>query len=281
MYSSQPAVPSPVLDFLLRVNAKEKVLDYGMLGDLRGTLDSLVGDYNSSGVSSGLERRARTWLMEYQALDNGVLTSDERAQLARVLEGSTPRTREYRVSRTRAIRWPRLNRTTIIALVVALVLAIAGGIILAAVSSGNTPPAAQSGSVQRNPISQQVPPGTNDLQKLMQKFGPWKQLTPSTQFPQTGSPALLVLESGNYYASENWTIPTNQPGWQPDQSGLVTGVDVQGNYAVIEDQNGNQYVVRIGQPFIFSDNPTTVVRIDPIGNVYTLELTFAKSERYK
>jgi hypothetical protein len=277
-----PALPDSALEFCLLVNGKEKLLDYGMLDAARrDELVAIVGEYSTPrGVTAELERRARAFLFDYRVLANGVLDTRELHQLDEILETEQPTLSQHPTRTRKTIEWPRPNRRGIILLVAALCVALIAIIIAVSVNSGSSAPPAQPGTSGQHQITQVVPPGDTPVQQLVQKYGLTHQITPSAEFPQTGAPGLLLLESGNYYVSETWTIPANQPNWQPDESDLVPGIQMQGQYAVIQDQNDNQYVVKIDQPFVFADDPYHVIRIDSTGHALVLDLAFAKSVRY-
>jgi len=173
-----------------------------------------------------------------------------------------------------------LTRARVITAAAAVVIVIAAVIIAVVGIEGNTHQGEPTpGTAQQNPPAQQIAPGTTDLQNLQKEWGPWQQLTPSDQSPQTGQPALLLLQTGGYFVSMSWTIPANSSGWQQDIGGNVSNVDVHGNYADITDADDNPYIVGINQPFIVSSNPDVVIKIDPTGNVWTMSLSQATALR--
>jgi hypothetical protein len=137
------------------------------------------------------------------------------------------------------------------------------------------PPAATAAG--RPGAAQAVAPGSTDLQALRQDFGPWRQL--SRTGPVTGSPALLLLESGSAYASERWTVPSAATWWAQDIGGNVASVEASGDHATITDADGITYTVGINQPFIISSNPNTVLLIRPDSMVMSMPLAQATAVR--
>jgi hypothetical protein len=137
------------------------------------------------------------------------------------------------------------------------------------------PPAATTAG--RSGAAQAVAPGSTDLQALRQDFGPWRQL--SSTGPPTGSPALLLLESGSAYASERWTVPSTATWWAQDIGGNVTSVAASGDHATITDADGIIYTVGINQPFIISSNSNTVLLIRPDSTVMSMSLAQATAVR--
>jgi hypothetical protein len=135
------------------------------------------------------------------------------------------------------------------------------------------PPTA--GASGRSGAAQGVAPGSTDLQALRQDFGPWRQLTGRL----TGSPALLLLESGSTYASERWTVPSTATWWAQDIGGNVTSSEDSGDHAAITDADGTGYTVGINQAFIISSNPGTVLLISPGGTVMSMSLAQATAVR--
>jgi hypothetical protein len=280
-----PAVPSPALDFCQIVGAKQRTPG-GTAGvavpleeEEQATLDQILAQLALHGVTASLEDQARRFLLVYRERESysPVLSKDERAKLNQVLEPPHVQRPIPSVWPPRSTKRP-LNRRRLATAAVLVVLAAIGGVTAAVLNSADRsgPPA---GTAQQHPPAQQVQPGTTDLQQLKQNYGPWQQLTPSDQKPQTGQPALLLLENGGYFASQKWTVPTDASGWQQDIAGNVNNVDVKGNFADITDADSNPYIVGIDQPFIVSSNPGTVLRIDPTGNVLSMSLAQATAQR--
>lgn len=280
-----PAVPSPALDFCQIVGAKQRTPG-GTAGvavpleqEEQATLDQILIQLGLRGVTANLEDQARRFLLVYRERESysPVLTKEERAQLNQILE--PPRAQRFTPQEwpPRSARRP-INRRPLVIAAVLIALSSVGGVTAYVVASTDRsgPPA---GTAQQHPPAQQVQPGTTDLQQLKQNYGPWQQLTPSDQKPQTGQPALLLLDGGGYFASTKWTVPAGAPGWQQDIAGNVNNVDVKGNYADITDADSNPYIVGIDQPFIVSSNPGTVLRIDPAGSVFSMSLAQATAQR--
>lgn len=158
---------------------------------------------------------------------------------------------------------------------VAIGLAAALGIgISSYVGSHQSGPPTATASGQSG-ADQAVAPGSTDLQALRQDFGPWRQLTAGP----TGSPALLLLESGGAYASERWTVPSTAVWWAQDLGGNVTSVTDTGDHATITDADGINYTVGINQAFIISSNPGTVLLITPGSTVMSMPLAQATAVR--
>jgi hypothetical protein len=173
---------------------------------------------------------------------------------------------------------PRLNwrwnwrLATIVAVAIALAAGLGVGISSYVGSHQSGAPAATGTS---DPAVESVPPGSTDLQALKQDFGPWRQLTG----PLTGSPALLLLDSGGVYASERWTVPSTARWWTTDLGGDVTSVQVAGSRATIADADGVGYTVTINQAFIVASNPDTVLLISPNSTVLSMSLAQATAVR--
>jgi len=122
-----------------------------------------------------------------------------------------------------------------------------------------------------------VPPQSTELQALRQDFGPWRQLTGQL----TGSPALLLLESGSVYASQRWTVSPAAAWWAQDLGGNVTSLAGSGDHATITDADGISYTVRVNQAFIISSNPGTVLLISPGRTVMSMSLAQATAVRQR
>jgi hypothetical protein len=275
-----PADPSPAVDFLATIQAKERIpggaAAFAVLDDAgRATLESLLGSYHDQGLTATLERRARTFLISYREIDKhaGVLDAMERAQLDQILDEPPGSPRVRPAPRGRGMPW----RWAGAALAVCLTIGLSVGVDSYVSSPQSGPPPAAGGP---HPPGQPVPPGATDLQNLKQDYGPWQQLTPSDQRPQTRSPALLLLEDGACFASGQWTVSPGAPGWQPDAGGNVAAVNVSGDHADITDADGNPYIVGINQPFVISSNPGTVLLIDRGGTVMSVSLAQATAVRH-
>ncbi len=285
--------PSSVLDFLAMIDAKERLPggSFAILDEAdRGTLEGLLRIYHEQGPTAALERRARTFLISYRELDKhaGVLDAAERERLARIL-GEPPLARQPPVGQPPvgqppvvgppAVAWRRGTPWRWVSAAGFAVLAAAGlGLGVAGhVSShqAGPPPAVQG----RTLPDQQSAPGGTGLQNLNQEYGPWRQLTPSAADPRTGSPALLLLQDGSYDVSGRWTVPAGAPGWQRAAASEVASVRMVGDHADLTDADGGTWIVGIGQPFVFSATPGTVLRVDPGGEVWSLPLAQATAAR--
>jgi hypothetical protein len=120
--------------------------------------------------------------------------------------------------------------------IAAVAIGLAAGLgigISSYVGAHQTGPPTATGTADSG-VVESVPPGSTDMQALRQDFGPWRQLT--GQF--TASPALLLLGSGNPYASQRWTVPSTATWWAQDLGGNVSSVQDTGDRAAITDADG-------------------------------------------
>ena len=120
--------------------------------------------------------------------------------------------------------WPavRLRWNWRLAALAAAAVVLAAGVgigISRVVSSHQSGPPAATAS-DPSGAGQSVPPGSTNLQELRSDFGPWRQLTGRV----TDGTALLLLEGGDAYASERWTVPSTATGWAQDLGGNVASV---------------------------------------------------------
>jgi hypothetical protein len=264
---------TPALDFLRKVEIWQQPgtgsVPVSMPSSDAKTLRTLLKDVRREGAYPELERQARRWLIGYREL-SPMLDEEQQAQLDVAIDGQPkPALPKSSPAADLRARSRAMNRGFYWAVGVTVVagLIVLGILIVAIVRDANPANPVQQGSQsQAHPAPQQVAPGTTALENLISDWGPWKQLATSQQNPQSGAPALLLLNQGGYYASENWTVPVS-PSWAPDLSGNVTAVDVQGNHAQIEDADGNPWTVTINQPFVFASNPGTILVVNPAGDV--------------
>lgn len=276
-YAKPPASRTPALDFLRKVEIWQQApggtagIAVAMPAGDEVTLNQLLETFRRQGDSAQLEAQARYWLIGYREMQPP-LTGSQQAELDVVVDGLHDEpARDSQISDLRKLV------IGIVAALLILFLAIGGRAIWHAIHPANP---VQNG-VPSLTLPQQVPPGTTDLQNFKSDWGPWKQLAASQQNPQTGAPALLLLEPGTgYFASMNWTVPAGSPAWAPDLGGNIGGVDVRGNYALIADADGTTWVVGVNQPFVFASNPGTVLKIDPTGNVLAIPAAHAIGLRH-
>ena len=288
LWMGYPMMPStPALDFLRRVEVWQKTeggtagVGVAMPAGEETTLDQLLANFRRTGPTAALEEQARYWLIGYRETErfSPTLTTDQKNELDAVIarlpsEPVKARTRrgDFPPPDLHVARWPGDCRSSPAA---SSVLHFGIPAIWHATHPANNVPTVTQG--QQAPPAQQVPPANTDLQNFKSDWGPWAQLPVSQQNPFSGAPALLYMEQGNYYVSKSWTIPANSPAWTPDLGGNVGNEDVEGNHALITDQSGGQWTVTINQPFVFSQNPGSVLRIDPTGKVYTIPEAHATS----
>ena len=168
-------------------------------------------------------------------------------------------------------RWSR-PAAAISAIAIGLAAVLGIGIASYVGSHQSGPPTATSTG---SSAPESVAPGSTDLQALRQDFGPWRQLADGP----TDSPALLLLENGAAYASQQWAVPSGATWWAQDLGGNVTSVSRSGDHAIIEDADGVGYTVGLNQAFIISSNPDTVLLITPSGIVMSMPLAQATAVR--
>jgi hypothetical protein len=268
----RPLPKNPATDFLRKVEVWQQPgtgsVPVSMPGRDSKTLRQLLKEFRYDGPSAQLETQARNWLIGYREL-SPMLNEEQSAQLDVAIDG-LPKPAAHQIKITMpehtddsSRRWANWALAFCAACAVVLLAVMGVGVWRTA----NPPNPVQQGSQsQAHPAPQQVPAGTTALENLETDWGPWKNLPASQQDPQTGAPAVLLLNQGGYYASEKWTVLPGRD-WTADLSGSVSGVDVQGGHALIEDADGNPYVVGILQPFVFASNPGTILMIDPAGDV--------------
>jgi len=202
------------------------------------------------------------------------LDDDGRCRWCRVRVRATyPRAHRAEGDRPRNSRKWNWRVGAIAAIVIGLAAGLGVGISSYVGSHQNGPPTA-TGTADSGGV-ESVPPGSTDLQALRQDFGPWRQLTGQS----TASPALLLLESGNAYSSQRWTVPSAATWWAQDLGGNVTSVQDTGGRAAITDADGVGYTVGFDQAFIISSNPDTVLLIRPGGTVMSMSLAQATAVR--
>jgi hypothetical protein len=269
-YSPQPATPA--LDFLAFLQGRLETPGYQDMLDERdmATISQVIASQD--------ERRARSQLLRMQArlTDRAFLEPADLARLKTVTGNGLPARAR---TRNRQRSWLR----TAIVIIVSSVLggSLAFGItvvVVTLVRSANTAPPAGTAQ-QQNPPAAVIPPAYSDLELFKQNWGTWQQLTPSDAAPQTGAPALLLLEQGGYYASQSWTVTPAATGWTPDLGGNVGARAVHGNYIDFTDADGNPGIAGVNQPFVVSTDPDVVLRIDQTGTVYQMTTAQATAVR--
>jgi hypothetical protein len=284
------AGPSSALDFLATIRAKERMpggaAAFAVLDDDdRATLETLLRSYHEKGLTSALERQARTFLISYREIDKhaGVLDAAERARLDQILDEPPGRPAARHARRGPGKGWDFLPAVLIVSLVLGLRAALPGHV----VPDQSGPPRAGAG---QQALAGQVPPGPAELQKVTQDLGPWRQLVPSGLSPVMGtepgtaSPAVLLLlrdehHDDNYFASGQWTISPDAPGWRPVLGGNIAAVGVDGDYAGFIDMDGAAWIAGVNQPFILSTHPGQVWLITRAGAVFSMSLAHATAVR--
>lgn len=116
------------------------------------------------------------------------------------------------------------------------------------------------------PVSSQTLTGT-DLEHAVAGLGPFATLPPATDSrPDTHFPALLLLrQDGSAAASGRWTVPFTTADWQKQPAVQITRQSLQGDYALIQTDQGRDYTVHVGQPFLLEENAYQVYLIDKQG----------------
>lgn len=268
---------TPALDFLRKVEVWQET-EGGTAGvqvvmpvGEETTLSQLLGTFRRMGPSAQLEEQARHWLIGYREAENfsPMLTTDQKRELDAVIAGlpSKPVSRRHMPWD----HWLRSPPRVSVAIVLVILLSALALLLISKATSHPANDVPQGSQVQQHQPAQQIPAGTTALQDFKNDWGPWKQIPVDAAHPQTGVPAgLLYMEQGTYYVSESWTIPASSPGWSPDLGGNVGAVNVEGSHASITDMDGNPYIAGIDQPFVFSQNPGTVLKIDPTGTVTSI-----------
>jgi hypothetical protein len=263
----RPLPKYPALDFLRKVEIWQQPgtgsVPVSMPSRDEKTLHELLESFRRQGDTTRLENQARSWLIGYREL-SPLLNEEQSAQLSEVIDGPVPAPTEPPVPvRQRYIR-PYRRLTVAVIIGIALAGFVIWGVIALAAASNPANPVQYGGQSQSQP--KQVAPGSTDLENLESDWGPWRTLATSEQNPQSGAPALLLLNQGGYYASQKWTIPDSRE-WTQDLGGNVSSVDVEGTHALFQDADGNPWIVGIRQPFVLASNPGTILMIDPAGDV--------------
>lgn len=267
----RPLPKYPALDFLRKVEIWQQPgtgsVPVSMPSRDNQSLRTLLKEYRYDGPSAQLETQARNWLIGYREL-SPMLNDAQTTELDVAISGQPkpvpvqPSPAADLRARSRAMNKGFYWAVGVMVAVGAILLVV---FVIALVNDASPVNPVQHGA-QSQSQPKQVAPGTTDLENLESDWGPWRTLATSEQNPQSGSPALLLLNAGGYYASQKWTIPDSRE-WSPDLSGNVGGVQVEGTHALITDMDANPWTVGIRQPFVLASNPGTVLEIDPAGDV--------------
>ena len=144
-----PADPSPAVDFLATIQAKERIpggaAAFAVLDDAgRATLESLLGSYHDQGLTAALERQARTFLISYREIDKhaGVLDAAERERLNQILAEPPGSPGIHPAPRGRRIPWRWVGAALAVCLTIGLGLGVDSYV--SSLQSG--PPPAAGGS---------------------------------------------------------------------------------------------------------------------------------------
>lgn len=166
----------------------------------------------------------------------------------------------------------RLHRM-LLATAVAMVVTV-GGVVIQDWTSNTPDQIAQT--VPKQPAKPQILRQT-DLQKAVAALGPFQTLAvPSSDHPDTNNPAVLLLrQDGSVAASQKWTLTFTHATWAALETMQISRVQVNGDYAVIEDSTGNVYTVRCGQPFVMEGVPQQLLLVDTAGQQWTAPTTRA------
>jgi len=277
--------PTPALDFLRKVQVwqeddanKTAGLVVVMPDSEDETLAGLLRTFDSLGATSGLENRARMWLIGYRELEDRqrVLTEDQRAELHAIIDRLLSDYREQRQNAKPSRQRRRLRPWQWIAvgLASALIGLGAAGLVHALAGSGNgSPPAA--GPVAAAPQH----PAPGPLTDLQQFRADWN--VPAVAIGAAGNAQQLVLlQDGLYYPSP-WTVPAGVPGWQDNLDDAGFTVTVHGSLADVTDSTGITYTVAVGQPFVPAGNTQLVLRVLRDGTIQSMPGPHAIAVRHR
>lgn len=264
-----PDLPTPALDFLRKVQVWQQApggtagLAVAMPEGDEQTLTRILSDATAPGLfsASGLEQRARWWLIGYQQM-NPPLTSGQAAELDAVI-GRSAKLPHAQLSRDalppHMRRDARRQRRRLVFVICAGVISVACGISAWALGSAagspqGSPPAA---GAPANPGQDQQQGQLTDLQQFRADWN-----VPSGANAYDENPAgLVLLQDGLYYPAP-WSVPAGDSGWAPDTTGTITGQPViRGSQADVTDSDGNTWTVAVGQPFVLASNPQVVLRV--------------------
>jgi len=275
-------MPTPALDFLRKVQVwqeddanKTAGLVVVMPDSEDQTLAGLLRTFDSLGATSGLENRARYWLIGYRELEDRqrVLTEDQRAELHAITDRLMS---DYRQAHAQPRQRRHLKPWQWITIAAASVLIGFGaaGLVhaLAGSSNGAPPPARPVAQAPQHPA-----PGL--LTDLQQFRADWN--VPAVAIGAAGSPqALVLLQDGLYYPSP-WTVPAGDPGWQDNLDDAGFTVTVHGSLADVTDSTGITYTVAVGQPFVTAGNTQLVLRVLRDGTIQSMPGPHAIAVRHR
>jgi hypothetical protein len=265
------STPTPALDFCRKISIWQEAegasagLPMLIPDRERNDLASILAEASWKMHLDPVEDRARRWLVGYRELEDQqrVLTAAQRAELNAIVDQLTAGRPVIMLEN------PLRGRRAVFALaalLIAVLIVITSVWLVRKGSAGNPAPAAGAAAPARQ---QQVPAGTTDLENFKRDWAPFTQLAVDEQHPQTRVPALLFLENGGYYVTQ-WQVLPSDPAWSPDLGGNITAADVRGNWVLVTDADGNDWVVGTGQPFVIARNPGTVLEVDEAGTVLSM-----------
>jgi hypothetical protein len=260
---------TPALDFCRKVQAwqesdanKTAGLVVIMPDREQSELGAILTEAGTVGNLNWSENRARRWLVGYREMENDqrVLTPAQRAELNDIVRQVTA---EDRLTGTRTASWKPLQRPLIprkVPLILAAILAVLAAVlgIRAATGSGSSQVSPPAAGAPANPAGvPQVAPVLTPLQQFRQDWN-----VPAGAQASAGNPAALVLLDNGLYYPASWAIPAGDAAWAPDITGTLTGLPiVHGGQADVTDSDGTTWTIAVGQPFVLSSDPGTVLRV--------------------
>lgn len=251
---------------------------YGTVRDAETSRNEAVPSNPSE--QERLAHRLLVELQERHKLQN-MLGTDEVAMVEQALNPPAPANPVQLAPTRRGLRFAPDRRQVLVLLaaLLAAVIAVLGVRYINYTYDSGTPVEPRVGQPALPPVEQQ-PEAQSSREKMLELYGPWETIAPSGTSPDTNHPALLVLnQNGSTIASQQWQVPTSLSTWRLESPILVTNVSVKGSYVVLQSSRGLQYIVHVGQAFIFEQTPGKVFFVDEAGRVLTTDLEQATAGR--